>query len=661
MCGISAILAGSDGSSLKYIQAMNDTIVHRGPDDEGYSIFLSLEDQPLIFGGRSTPHDAYLSGTSYAPIKPINNQDNNFHGLAALGHRRLSIVDLSAAGHQPMCTADRMVWITYNGEIYNYIEIRNELIALGINFKTHSDTEVILEAYRHWGINCLERFNGMFAFVLVDRTAKKMYAVRDRFGVKPLYYWISPKGFLAIASEIKQFTVLPGWQSKMNGQQVYAFLNWATTDHTSETMFKDVQQVRGGEYLESSLVGDLSISLHRWYSLKPTPFSGSFEEASSKFLDLMEDSISLRLRADVDVGSCLSGGLDSSTIVCLANRNLNAQNYLGKQKTFSACSHVKRFDERNFIDAVVEHTNVDSHYTYPCMDKLFDQLPQITWHQDEPFGSTSIYAQWEVFQLARTNGVKVMLDGQGADEQLAGYHGFFGHYFYDLLRSGNVFRFIHEARKASSLHGINPIPQVIKTLIPFSFLRDAVRKAWRKPHAQISWLDTDRLKAVKGDVFSANLRSIQDVSMLQLHQSSLPMLLRYEDRDSMAHSVESRTPFLDYRLVEFTTGLPSHYKIQDGMTKSVLREAMKGILPEPIRNRVDKIGFATAEEVWMKQQNPDRFRTAIDKTIALSDGAIKPIVRNEVEKILQGKAPFNFLIWRLISFGEWIDRFSVKI
>lgn len=642
---------------------MNDTIIHRGPDDEGYAVFSTIEDFPLILGGHSTPQDAYLSSTPYAPKTTMNTEEGHLKGLAALGHRRLSIVDLSAAGHQPMCTADHMVWITYNGEIYNYIEIRNELIALGSLFKTHSDTEVILEAYRHWGINCLERFNGMFAFVLLDRSAKKIYAVRDRFGVKPLYYWISPEGFLAFASEIKQFTVLPGWQAKMNGQQVYAFLNWATTDHTEETMFAGVNQVRGGEYLECSLAGDFknSLCIHRWYTLKPTLFSGSFEEAASKFLDIMEDSVSLRLRADVDVGSCLSGGLDSSTIVCLANRNLKSQNYLGKQKTFSACSHIKRFDERSFIDTVVEHTSVDSHYTYPCMDKLFDQLPQITWHQDEPFGSTSIYAQWEVFQLANKNGVKVMLDGQGADEQLAGYHGFFGHYFYDLLRSGNLFKFIHEARKASSLHGINPIPQVIKTLIPFSFLRDAVRKAWRKPHAQINWLDTERLSAIKGDVFSTNMRSMQDVSMQQLHQSSLPMLLRYEDRDSMAHSVESRTPFLDYRLVEFTTGLPSHFKIQDGMTKSVLRESMKGILPEQIRNRVDKIGFATAEEVWMKQQNPDRFRAAIDKTIALSHGTVRESARSDVEKILQGKAPFSFLIWRLISFGEWIDKFSVKI
>lgn len=662
MCGISAIVTGNNQTSIDCIFAMTQAISHRGPDDEGYLILQDLKNAPLILGGESTPLNVYCSSYPYAPKKPYNNA-SVYKGIAALGHRRLSIVDLSAAGHQPMCTPDEQVWITYNGEIYNYLEVRNELVALGVSFKTQSDTEVILAAYRYWGIQCLEHFNGMFAFVLLDRLKNKVFAVRDRFGVKPLYYWRSPNGYVAFASEIKQFTTLPGWNPIVNGQQAYAFLHRGTTDHTNETMFQNVFQVRGGEYLECALEGNQPhhIKIHRWYTLKPTPYLGDFEEASSRFLQLIEDSISLRLRADVDVGSCLSGGLDSSTIVCLANRNLRNQSYLGRQKTFSACSHISRFDERNFIENVIEYTEVDAYYTYPCLDKLFKDLPEITWHQDEPFGSTSIYAQWEVFQMAKQNGVKVMLDGQGADEQLAGYHGFFGHFFYDLLKTKKIASVFKEANYAYKLHGINPIPQIIKTLIPFQSLRRFIRKIAGKNSYQTDWINLEKLNASKKELFNTYASGVQELSIQQLYESSLPMLLRYEDRDSMAHSVESRTPFLDYRLVEFTTGLPSSYKIQNGMTKSVLRESMKGVIPEKIRTRVDKIAFATAEEVWMKQQNPQLFRNAVDKTLSLSNGVINSQVNRELEEILIGKQPFTHMIWRIISFGEWLEKFAVKI
>ncbi len=660
MCGISAIISSGNSLAVTNIKQMSDIISHRGPDDEGFIVLESLENSPKVYGAGSTPKTVFESAFPYTP-RAFWPEGQVLTGLLALGHRRLSIVDLSPAGHQPMCSHDKTAWITYNGEIYNFIEIKQELQTLGYIFQTQSDTEVILCAYRHWGVKCLERFNGMFAFVIVDLFEKKVFAARDRFGVKPLYYWCSPKGFVAFASEIKQFTCLPGWQPKMHGQRVYDFLNWEATDHTSDTLFQGVKQLRGGEMLELSIkdAGPAAIEVSRWYSLSAEPFKGSFQEAAEKFKQLMEEAVQLRLRADVDVGSCLSGGLDSSTIVCLANRQMRNCNASGKQKTFSACSNISRFDERHFIEIVVENTQVEAHYTYPCMDKLFDELPKICWHQDEPFTSTSIFAQWQVFQLVKEQGIKVMLDGQGADEQLAGYHGFFGHYFNDLFRSGKWHLLFQEIQQASQKHGINPMPHLLKTFIPKSF-RQPLRKCFNKSSTDPNWLNIPLLSASKTEPYRF-VRSLQAQSLLQLEQSSLPKLLHYEDRDSMAHSIESRTPFLDYRLVEFTYSLPSHFKIQQGMTKAILRESMKGVLPDPIRQRVDKIGFATAEEVWIREQHPERFKQAIDQAIESSQGVIhSDYTLKEVDAIISGEKPFSYFIWRLISFGEWIKTFSVK-
>lgn len=281
-------------------------------------------------------------------------------------------------------------------------------------FASHSDTEVILHAYRVWGAECLDRFNGMFAFVLLDRVAKRMFAARDRYGIKPLYFWRSPQGLVAFASEIKQFAALPGWSPKVSAQRAYEFLNWGWLDHTQETMFDGVRQLRGGECIDCSLaelVPDPPV--RRWYRLTPRPFHGDIATAAEEFRALFTDAVRLRLRADVPVGSCLSGGLDSSSIVCVANRLLRSSGAAAQQNTFSACATVKRYDERRYVDIVVDSTGVQAHYVYPELDRLFDTLDEMSWHQDEPFGSTSNYAQWHVFGSAARARVKVLLDGQG--------------------------------------------------------------------------------------------------------------------------------------------------------------------------------------------------------------------------------------------------------
>jgi len=670
MCGIGALLDPRGGLRPGPLQAMQATVRHRGPDDEGLVLFRGDDAMPCALGGPDTVPGAYSSGLPYAPAREAPDTG----AILGLAHRRLSILDLSAAGHQPMCTGDRDLWITYNGEIYNYVELREELKALGHAFASQSDTEVILAAYRAWGKDCLSRFNGMFAFVLFDRARRRLFAARDRFGVKPLYYWVSPDGMLALASEIKQFTVLSGWRARVNGQRAYDFLNWGLLDHTDETLFAGVYQLRGGERLELDLgagsrlpVAAGRLPVARWYEPRPAPFSGSPADAATELRRLLTDSVRLRLRADVPVGTCLSGGLDSSSIVCVMNGLLRAQDAQARQKTFSACAAVKRFDERDFIDEVVRHTGTDAHYVYPELDGLFPRLDDITRHQDEPFGSTSIYAQWSVFALAAENRVKVMLDGQGADEQFAGYHNYFAPRFGGMLRSLRWTALWREMRETSRLHGYPlswGIKQALNNVLPEPVRQPLRRLAGKPGEAAPGWLDMERLGAVPRDPFreagSARAESVRAMSLSQLAATSLPMLLHWEDRDSMAHSIEARVPFLDYRLVEFVLGLPEELKIASGMTKRVLRESMRGVLPERVRERVDKLGFVTPEEVWVREQGPDLFRRALRDAVEASAGIIGNAGVDLLEQTIDGRQPFNFVLWRMISFGAWMRVFSLR-
>ncbi len=675
MCGIAAIFdPGAAHSNAGSIRAMMDVVRYRGPDDEGYARFAGADATVSIFSGPATPQHRMEAPHAYTPSQAIDGS-NPAPGFLWLGHRRLAIVDTSPGGHQPMCSADQRLWIVYNGEVYNYVELREELKQLGHRFESQSDTEVILAAYREWGTECLVHFNGMFAFVLFDRERRKLFAARDRFGVKPLYYWAAPNGRLAFASEIKQFTVLTGWSPRLNGQRAYDFLNWGVTDHTAETLFAGVFQLKNGEALEftldartpSPLVATGSkASTYSWYQLRPANFTGDYAGAVQNVHEMLTDSVRLRLRADVPVGSCLSGGLDSSSIVCIMNSLLREQSAHPLQKTFSACAEVKQFDEREFIDEVVRATAVQAHHVYPPFEELFDTLDSITWHQDEPFGSTSIYAQWHVFKLAAANHVKVMLDGQGADEQLAGYHNYFGTWFAQLFREMRWGVLAREICATHRVHGYSvmwAIKQVANNLLP-EWLRQPLRRWVGKASGYTEVLNLRALNARALDPFvtagASHARSVRDQSHAQLVATTLQMLLHCEDRDSMAHSVEARVPFLDYRLVEYVLGLPDDYRIAGGVTKRILRDAMRGILPERVRMRMDKLGFVTPEEIWLKERSPDEFRNALNAAIQASQGIIEPRARDILEHMIAGRLPFSFQIWRLISFGAWMRVFKIQ-
>ncbi len=660
MCGIATLFEPSAPDWLpKTIRRMMASVRHRGPDGEGFLFF-----EPR--SGRTTP-----VRSSDTPADAAGEPEPPAGATLALGHRRLAIVDLTAAGHQPMADAKGECWITFNGEIYNYIELRAELAKLGHAFHTGTDTEVILAAWRQWGRDCLARFNGMFAFVIFDRRDRRLFAARDRFGVKPLYYWVTPTGGLALVSEIKQLTVHPCWSARLNGQIAYEFLNWKVCDHTSETFFAGVNQFRGGELLEATLdelgaagARGTPLPLHRWYELTPQPFAGSFGEAGARFRELLIDSVRLRLRADVLVGTCLSGGMDSSAIVCTM-RHLLGDTAAHRQKTFSAYSDVAQFDERKFAALVAGHTGADPHAVVPQPDDLLRDLPKLTWHQDEPFGSSSIYAQWCVFRLARAAGVTVMLDGQGADEALAGYHGYFGPRLGGLFARGRWSQLLRECLVLHRAYGYGWGKQaglIANELLPLK-MAEPVRRRIGRTVANPDFLNMARLGATPRWPHENSVRlreALRSVCASHLTALSLPMLLHWEDRNSMAHGIEARLPFLDYRLVEFCLGLPEDFKMADGWTKRVLREGLREMLPEPVRLRRDKLGFATAEETWMRERLRPEFASLLEKSLATAQPWLTPAAGIAARRILAGEAPFSFFVWRLISFGQWIETFHVN-
>lgn len=681
MCGITAFIAFKGKcQSLRIIQSMNDLIKHRGPDDEGYYA-IATTNKDLVLIGNDTPMSTLRNNLMTQDINAV--LDSNIK--LALGHRRLSIVDLSELGHQPLSIDDDNYWICHNGEVYNYLEIKEELESIGYRFKSKTDTEVILTAYKEWGRECLHQFNGMFAFIIYDKVKNNIFVARDRFGVKPLYFYSDDTG-IYFSSEIKAFTVLPSWKARLNHQRAYDFLMHGVTDHTDETLFANVYQVKGGEYGEFCLNEEIDwiedkqkLRLERWYDLKDHKINISYVNACKEFKDKFINSIKLRLRSDVDIGSCLSGGLDSSAIVSVMSRELKNSGSKNTVKTFSACSHYKEFDEKEYVDIVVKDSRATSFCTYPELENLFKQNEEITWHQDEPFGSTSIYAQWEVFKLAAAQKIKVMLDGQGADEQLCGYKGLYiQSYFNELFRKFKFLTLIKEMSLFHKIHAINRsdawqqllklklqwlknMVKIIIQLLPMRFTSKVFGSKIKLWHTH-NWLNNSNLCYKKVSPFAKiNYADIRKISYGQLTSNNLSMLLHWEDRDSMAHSIESRVPFLDYNMVEFVYNLPTEYKISKGTTKCVLRDGLDGILPEAIKNRQTKLGFVTPEEIWVKG-NSEFFREKLLEAIEYSQEVLlKEAVLKKFDMLINGDNSFDFWLWRVISFGTWMRVFKVTL
>ncbi|MCH7604313.1 MAG: asparagine synthase (glutamine-hydrolyzing), partial [Planctomycetes bacterium] len=444
MCGLLAIFTNEPSSDLaSHARNMLLTMRHRGPDD--------------------THLVSFARGILTSPDHPADT---------ALGLNRLAIQDLSMAGRQPMCDPAGRYWIVFNGEIYNFLELRTDLQARGERFETGTDTEVLLRLLSMRGIEALASLDGMFAFVLFDTQERRVIAVRDRFGIKPLYYWRTPRGDLCFASEIKAFTTHPQWSPTLNRCRAFDFLTRGLIDHTSQTMFAGVEQIPGG-HLATFQLDDLdSFKVSGWYELRPTAFAGSAADAARECRSLFDDSVRLRLRADVTVGSCLSGGIDSSSIVCSMSHERLKSSPTTNQKTFTARHSDPALDEWPYAREVAQVAQVEALEVHPDGAEMLDRLDELVWIQDEPFASSSIYAQYCVFRAARQQGVIVILDGQGADEQFAGYHAFFKVRLLELLRRGRLIRFFGELRNISKVHRYPKLRLIGQTLNALRPLRN---------------------------------------------------------------------------------------------------------------------------------------------------------------------------------------------
>jgi asparagine synthase (glutamine-hydrolysing) len=662
MCGVVAMWqrAPRDSISRPLLMQMTSILRHRGPDDEGYLCVDTQVGRYDEYRGRDT-----LPAIALPDIRVPGTTGYDL----AFGFRRLSIIDLTAAGHQPMGNSDRSLWIIFNGEIYNYRELRDELEAKGHRLQTATDTEVLLYSYQEWGEACLEHLNGMWGFALWDGRRNRLFCARDRLGIKPLYYYWDGRTF-ALASEIKALLPIPALTRRANDGLVYDYLTYGFVDHTEETFFVGIRQLPAAHWLSLDGAGDLRLrrywDLDREQRAAPERCGGDYEK---RFYTLFEDAVRLHLRSDVPVGTCLSGGLDSSAIVCVANRLLHREQAMPdglvatRQKTFSSCFDDQRYDEREYIAAVIALTGAEPNYTFPQGGELPQVAQQLIWHQDEPFGSTSIYAQWCVMQRAANRGIKVLLDGQGADELLAGYPGYFDYQWSSLFRQRRWTELWRELDAYRRLYTASPVhlaARLLRLLAPAG--ARAVARHLRR--GSVLGLDPQFAQAYHNRVYlvAEQERDPFDSALYTiLVRFGLPALLRYEDRNAMAHSVESRVPFLDYRLVEYVFSLPADQKIRDGRTKAVLRHALKDVLPETVRLRRDKMGFVTPERQWMSHElrgwvreifASDRFRTRgyCDAGPALA----------AFDAHAAGKIDLNFLAWRWVNLELWcramIDR-----
>lgn len=585
-----------------------DSVRHRGPDGEGWWL-EHLPNGPLV-----------------------------------LAHRRLAILDISTAGAQPMANRSGKRRITYNGEIYNFLELRAELKGMGHCFATGTDTEIILAGYDSWGEGLLDRLNGMFAFVLWDSVSGRLLAARDRFGVKPLYWWSDGAGSIAFASEAKQILALPQVQAKLDPVRAAAFLINGQFDHDDGTLFAGLHQLRGGEMM--SLCPGEAPAPRRWYEPPPpAPLRHTSSDTLECFRALLTDSIRLRLRSDVKVGSCLSGGLDSSAIVCLASTMMPPQSL----STVSACYDGFALDESPHVDTVSRHAGTHSIKITPDGRDLPALLDLIVHHQDGPFTSTSVFAQWAVFAAARKAGLKVMLDGQGADEHLCGYHSALSAFHAGLLRSFQLGRLAGEMHAARRRYGVGVLRQIAAATAALARplthrLRGLNRPAWLHPE-------------LRGGTPLPATPNLESWIESQLFTTSLPMLLHYEDRNSMAHGVEARLPFLDYRLVELSLKLGATSKIVDGETKWLLRRSMAGILPPSICDRSDKIGFATPQADWLAGP------AAAIVLDLLADGLYRfpNVFAAKTIQAWSTQLPVNNpALWRIISFAAFGRVFGVS-
>jgi len=594
LCGINGFWGAPDRGLL---EAMTLVQTHRGPDDDGFF---------------ETEH-------------------------ASLGFRRLSIIDIDH-GAQPMGNEDGKVQIVFNGEVYNFRELRAELRAAGHAFGTDSDTESIVHAYEEWGPDCFKRFNGMWAVAILDLRDERPRLVlgRDHFGIKPLH-WARSGGRILFASEIKAILQDEAFHPEPDDQMLFEYLTKGLHDHTGGTFFKGVNQVRPATYL---VIDDDGVNETVYWTPRLEKDGLADPE---EFRRLFERSVERRLVADVPVGTCLSGGLDSSSIVSVMTRLLHrhvpdAVSMGDRLKTFSAVFDGDPIDEREYIETVLQSSGAEKNYVNPTSEEFFQDIERFVWHTEEPIVSTGPYAQWCVMRLAAGK-VKVLLDGQAGDELLAGYVPYQFVYLKQLLRERAYATFVREAWAARDV-----LAPLIKRRLGQRRKAFDERTLLRPSYVSSAKAPTDRRTAS-----DLKQRLLQDLTTY-----SLPSLLRYEDRNSMAHSIESRIPFLDQELVEWVFRLPPSAIIRDGWSRAVLREGLRDDLPDKIRRRRWKVGFTTPEMRWLRARRAiiqGLFRSPAFESRKYWDGTA---VAEAFRKACDGEIDDSMFFWRAINVELWL-------
>lgn len=638
MCGICGIYDLTGGLHLvQNIQRINDIGLHRGPDDNGW-LAITHTDEAITGPGNET--------------KLVDEYGAQQNFVLALGHRRLSIIDLSPAGHQPMSDPSGRYWIVYNGEVYNYLELKAELQQSGRPFHTRTDTEVILQAFIAWGPQCLQRFNGMWAFAIYDRQARRLFCARDRFGVKPFHY-ASKNGRFAFASEAKQLLALPWVGADANRDRLADFFLWGFEQHTDETYFCQVRCLPASHYLEltqDDIEHGRCVPKRYWTPGQDETLDE--RQAITAFQDLLADAVRLRLRSDVAVGVTLSGGLDSSSVVCLAGQLRRAGGVQSPLDAFNVEFEGAGYSERRFAESAASMAGARAIVLRPDQADLARDWKKFVWHMEGPFGSLSFFSNYQIYRLIREHGISVVLSGQGGDELLLGYPRY---RTYDRLfqlgsgHPGAALRDVIAARRHANL----PLTQQITQGLYFSLpgLRALRRRRLVKPI-----LNRDFFMAHKGHTTPLRLsmrhRDRYALQMSEYYHFQLPHLLHHEDRVSMAHSVETRLPFLDYRLLELILGQSSRLLFQDGWSKYILRQAMTGILPNEVRNRTDKMGYETPTGHLIRQN-----RALFVPLLARHrDDTVLDVPA--IERRFESEALDERLLCGIVSYLSWKETFA---
>lgn len=626
MCGLVGIVGGdSDQSSrLDRVERMKAVLIHRGPDGEG----------------------SYVDPDGYPVV---------------LGHRRLAIIDPDH-GKQPMSTGDFTTTLVFNGAIYNYLELRRELIAKGHPIQSYSDTEVLLHAYREWGEHCIKRLRGMFAFAIWDKKEKKLFCARDRVGIKPFYYHFDGKQ-LVFGSEIKALLVAGvDVSSDLAGLQDYLTLQFCLDDRT---LFKGIQRLEPAHVLIANLGGqkDIEITVRRYWDVQ---YDIDTEHDESYFVDnlssLLEDAIQIHLRSDVALGAHLSGGLDSSTIVCMAAKMLEGIQI----KTFTgAFSLGPQFDETSYAKRVSEFSGTDYHEVYIPIDGFAGTLEDLVYYLDEPVAGPGSIPQYYVSKLAAKH-VKVVLGGQGGDELFIGYARYLVAYLEKCL-GGAIFQTANLQKYAVSLESIIPNLPMLQGYVPMlqSFLGEGLFQSQDERYFRLIDRSEGTRNLFDGEVFSsghstfksfqqifnrAGLNSlINQMTYFDL-RGSLPALLHVEDRTSMATSLESRVPLLDHRIVEFMARIPPNVKFASGRVKHLFKEAIKNIVPKEIENRIDKMGFPVPLNIWYRGSGREFVNDVLLSQRARQRGLYN---MQEVEKAILNENQYGRVVWGLLCIELW--------